>query len=288
MSPGDASTAEIASAACLDGMAFDVQVNRRILEDHLRGAGPLSLAGGSGGGDVHPISCEVWRVTKGRAMPDGVDQLDIVARWARLITRAVQVTWPGADGLVALATATGERATEALALGPYNELLLAVPDVRVNGEDRRYMAVLGMFTDSDVARSIDGWMGYGYDKRPGHFVFEDRGALAVSSGEQLLLAGKFRAPPAGQADLDPAFARRLDDRWAQPLLGGLYDGKLRRSWLRRQRTSADECRVVHGDVHVSLPRALLDGRSEHGAFHAVHAVMFTNVPALISRPERLT
>jgi len=284
MTPGDPSTAEIASAACLDGLSFDVPVDRRMLEDFLRRSGPLTLAR-ERDGDTHPLSCEVWRVTNGRAMPNGVDQLDLLVRWTRLMAHAVRITWPRADALFDLATAGGQRATELLALGPYNELFVAVPDVCVNGDDTRHMAVLGMFTDSDIARSIDGWVGYGYDKRPGRFAFEDHGALAVSGGEQLLLGARFRAS-GGTTDLDAADGRRLDDRWAQPLLGGLHDGTLRRSWLRRQLTDADECRVVHGDVRLSFPRPLFDGSSKCGAAR-VNAMMFTNVPALISRPERL-
>lgn len=285
MNAGESSTAEIASAACLDGLSFDVPVDRRVLEGFLRRSGPLTLAGG-GDGDTHPVTCEVWRVTNGRAMPNGVDQLDLLARWTRLMARAVRITWPRADALFELATASGHRVTELLALGPYNELFVAVPDVCVNGEATRHMAVLGMFTDSDIARSIDGWLGYGYDKRPGRFAFEDRGALAVSGAEQLLLGARFSSAPRGDTELDAASGRWLDERWTQPLLGGLQDGRLRRSWLRRERTTADECRVVHGDVRLSFPRLLFDGSSERGASR-VNAVMFTNVPALISRPERL-
>ncbi len=284
----DASTAETASAACLDGMSFDVPVARRRLQELLRRSGPLSLAHGSDGAETHPVVCEVWRVTSGRAMPNGVDQLDLVARWMRLTAQAVRVAWPRADGLAALASESGQRMTELLALGPYNELFLAVPDVCVNGEDRRHMAVLGMFTDSDIARSIDGWMGYGYDKRPGRFIFEDRGALAVSSGGRPLLSGRFRSAPGDEAKLGAAEGRWLDDRWTQPLLGGLHDGKLRRSWLRRERASADECRMVQADVRISFPPALFEGESDGVGFGGVNAVLFTNVPALISRPERLT
>src|SRR5207253_741548 len=114
------------------------------------------------------------------------------------------------------------------ALGPYNELFIAVPDVCVNGDRTRHLAVLGMFTDSDIARSIDGWLGYGYDKRPGRFSFEDHGMVAVSGGERLFLTARFGAPPAAETNLGAADRGRLDDRWAQPLLGGLHDGRLRR------------------------------------------------------------
>jgi hypothetical protein len=46
--------------------------------------------------------------------------------------------------------------------------------------------------------------------------------------------------------------------------------------------------VIRGDVRISFPGALFESKSERGAFQGVNAVMFTNVPALISRPERLS
>jgi hypothetical protein len=272
-------------------MSFDVLVNRRTLEEYLRRLGPLSLAQESDcgppsrHGDVHPLSCEVWRVTNGRATPNGMDQLELAARWARLTARVVHATWGGR--LASLAAASGQRVVERLALGPYNELFFAVPGVCVRGDPRRHMAVLGMFTDSRIARSIDGWLGYGYDKRPGRFVFENDGVLAVSGAEQVLFAGRFRTPPGGTTDMNAVDGRRLDDRWTQPLLGGLHDGHFRRSWLRREWTSAEACRVVHGDIRISFPRPLFETTGENGAFHGVNAVIFTNVPALISRPERI-
>jgi hypothetical protein len=151
------------------------------------------------------------------------------------------------------------------------------------------MAVLGMTTDSPLAMAIDAWVRYGFSKKLGRFDFRDGGTLAVYADHEELLAATFYDVPA-ETESGLEHKERLHARWTQPLLGGLHDGRLNRSWLRRDVEAFEGCRVLRGDVSLSLPsigRSSVDSGHLQRTTHTVHAVAFGKVPTRISRPARI-
>ena len=145
--------------------------------------------------------------------------------------------------------------------GTYQEILLAVPGVHLNGESAGRQLVLGMYTDSSLARWGERVLGYGFGKRPARISQPgETGFEALTPGGESLFRGRwsgrteFRALPE-----QPALVPRW---WAQPLIG-LRRGQPVLSHLERQwRSNVTEFREINGSLEVgatALP-GLIAGR----------------------------
>jgi hypothetical protein len=309
----------LVSAASIDGVWFELPVSRTALTEYLRRFGPLSVERGRGPDrDRHWISIEVWTVTNGRLVLAGADQHDSAARLAGVGAGLLGAAWganlgwmasvatgnvrglsdsvrAGAErGFELSAGLAGQRAREvsrAFTLGPYHELLVGVPNVSLRGAAGRYTAVLGMVTDDDMARSIDRYFGYGYNKQPGTFEFGSDGSFRVEA-----LGGPFLSVEIRDARRAPLAPRSvcgamLNRRWDLPLLGGLQDGRWTCSRLdRRINGPGASGSQVHGRIEVrgDLFDVPFSRRYSLGrvASTGARAVVFTGVPTQISQPRR--
>jgi hypothetical protein len=296
--------ADIVSGASIDGFSFEMAVPLERVTRHLRRFGPLRIAEGASRGKNHVLTCDVWRVTDGRAMPGGLDQHDAAARWGSLAGGLTGAMWGAALGFLSAArtrAAPFESASDGarqgysrgsgvaaryardvsrrLSLGPYHELVLGVPDVCVGDGNARYTAILAMVTDDALAESVDRLFGYGYDKQRGRFSFADAAAFDVAVGGRPLLAGRLSRDDAAPG----AEEGRVNGRWAQPLLGGLRDGTFRVSRLER-RIDGTTWWKVRGAVEVHAGAIALP---VEGTVSAAGAVGFTGVSTRISRPAAI-
>ena len=308
---------DIVSGASIDGLAFDLPVSRTELARYLREFGPLRIGGSSSGAPLHVVSCELWTVGDGHLMPGGIDQHDVVARWAGVVGGFTGAMWGGALGLLAgartndaarlfaaagdgarvgfkgaatIAGAYARRVSERTALGPYHELLVSVPDVCLGDSPIRYTAVLDMLTDDVLAQSVDRWFGYGYHKQLCRFALPEEGSFDVRVNEQSVVSGCLRKSDDPRGRDHGLRLDELNTRWAQPLLGGLHDGRWRSSRLeRRIDAGVAACWGVRGSVEVrgNGVTTPLIGDFLVGENDAL-AVAFVGVPTRISHPRPLT
>jgi hypothetical protein len=243
-----------ASRATLSGVCCSLPVDRALLAGQLARCGPLHLDGPAT--REHVLVCELWTVREGRATPAGVDLGKAAAGWANTAAGLSAMVWgaglgwltamasgrtselagtarvgarTGFEGMAALLAQPSGDATRAVSLGPYRELLLAVPDVRIADNPIRYMAVLAMLTDSRIALAIDSGFGYGYAKQVGIFEVAEPQRWTVSFGGSARVRARFSPAPRRMLDVD-----RVNHWWSQPLLAGLHAGRYTSSWLERR------------------------------------------------------
>jgi hypothetical protein len=144
---------------------------------------------------------------------------------------------PGASKGARVGLVAGGRASRRLSdtIGTYDEVLIGVPDVVVRGDgDRRYFFVLGMYTNSAIARWGDRTFAFGYRKQPATIVNEPFRSFRVSAGGRTVLSAEFA--PVGEDDwraIDVPASSEMLALFAQPLLGITERGGLARSRLDR-------------------------------------------------------
>lgn len=297
-----------ASRATLGGISWELPVGRAQLLEQLKRLGPLSIDAPPA--DTHPLLSELWTVCEGRATPVGLDlgkaALGLahtaagvsgalfgasLAWWSGLASGSRRATHAagaigegarrGYQGLSELVSRPLAEVSRAVSLGPYHELLLGVPDVCVGNDSTRHLLVLTMVTDSRLALTIDTSFGYGYAKRLGAFEVADAGSWSVSEAGSPLLRTEL-APKPLRADL----VQRVNDWWAQPLLGRLQSG----GWTscrfeRRLEFDGPACCSLTGSVSYHgerFPLALLPGKSPVSS-----AIGFARLATRISYPRAL-
>jgi hypothetical protein len=148
--------------------------------------------------------------------------------------------------------------------------------------------VLGMVTDSALARWADLAFGFGYDKKPGVFEKGTAGRWVVSA-----TGGRHVLSVTRRADLTRAMVdvRRIDAALQQPLLGRSSGGGLVRSWLRRTLAQHD---AQVGQVGISMEASrdflagILPERSELPPYSTSDpwgGIEFFNLDAKVSYPR---
>jgi hypothetical protein len=139
-----------------------------------------------------------------------------------------------------LGAAAAGRASRRLSdtIGTYDEILIGVPDVVVRGDgERRYFFVLGMYTNSAIARWGDRTFSFGYRKQSATIVNEPFQAFQMSVSGRRRFSAEFAAvSPHAWRPIDSAAHHALFDLYKQPLLGITERGKLSRSRLDRSVT----------------------------------------------------
>lgn len=145
---------------------------------------------------------------------------------------------PGVSQGARLGAAAAGRASHKLSetVGTYDEILIGAPNVVVRGEEgRRYFFVLGMYTNSAVARWGDRTFSFGYRKQEASIVNEPFQTFRMDVKGRTSLSAEFT--PVGPQDWREIDGRRehetLFDMFKQPLLGITERGKLSRSHLDR-------------------------------------------------------
>jgi hypothetical protein len=120
-------------------------------------------------------------------------------------------------------------------LGTYDEILIGVPDVVVRGDgDRRYFFVLGMYTNSAIARWGDRTFAFGYRKQPATMVNKPFEMFRMNVSDRTVFSAEFTRVEAG--DWRPpgdSAEEGLLAMFKQPLLGITERGQLVRSRLDR-------------------------------------------------------
>jgi hypothetical protein len=282
------------SRATLDGLLLRVPCRRAALEAELARLGPLRLGPGSAAaGDVCALHLEVWRVRGGAVQLGPLDQHAWSQRFGSAFAAAL-----GAGMLGPRAIARCESAFEAMSravtrpLATYSELMLAVPGVVVERHAERgpCSLVLGMVTDSALARWADAALGFGYQKRAGVFggnSADDWSVALRGAGPLLSVTTREAAPGRGSSFPD------IDAIFRQPLLGVTGGRRLVGSWLRRTlsqpdaRAQAIAARLrIHGVELEGLlaPDHELPAYSDRSPWGAIR---FTNLEARVSYPYAL-
>jgi len=275
---------DIVSGASIDGVYLEVPVRAAALERKLKQLGPFLLAPrGRGAGRSACLILELWRIVQGRLMPAGVDH------------RALSTTWADAlDGLARHFIGDGKKLwgpltrslNDVFCVAPYYELVIGVPDVRFGSSDPSlYTLVLGMVTDSRLARSLDWWSGYGYQKQLGGFSFGEAGEFQIDVDSGPFLRGAVKRARDAATDFS-----WLDARWRQPLLGCVGNDSFSVSRLQRAITREARCHAATGWVELgaaaselSLPH--LDG-SRAGRAGSGRVALYSGVTTRISTPRR--
>ena len=149
---------------------------------------------------------------------------------------------PGVSKGARLGAATAGRASRRLSdtIGTYDEMLIGVPDVIVRGDgERRYVFVLGMYTNSAIARWGDRTFAFGYRKQPATIVNELFQTFQMNVGGRKRFTAEFSAvEPGAWRAIEGTSHDALFDFYRQPLLGITERGQLARSRLDRSFTDA--------------------------------------------------
>jgi hypothetical protein len=149
---------------------------------------------------------------------------------------------PGVSKGARLGAAVAGRASRQLSdtIGTYDEILIGVPDVVVRGDgERRHFFVLGMYTNSAIARWGDRTFAFGYRKQPAIIVNEPFRGFQMSVSGRTLFTAEFSAVEPGDwrsSNGDGTGHEGLFGLYKQPLLGITERGQLSRSRLDRSFT----------------------------------------------------
>jgi hypothetical protein len=185
---------------------------------------------------------------------------------------------PGVSKGARLGAAAAGRASRRLSdtIGTYDEILIGVPDVVVRGDgERRYFFVLGMYTNSAVARWGDRTFAFGYRKQTATIASEPFHEFQMSVSGRRRFSAEFTAVEASHwVPIDGALHRALVDFYKQPLLGITERGQLSRSRLDRSVTDpavrvAAPVRatvIVSPDFATGLPGGTYSPRPLSGAY----------------------
>jgi hypothetical protein len=258
------------------------------------------------GGDAptgeHPLWIELARVRMGRFEVEGLDQRE----WAR----AMGTAWLGAPAAalelvpgLAPAARIWSRTVETLAdawssgasaaFGTYHELMLGVPNVHLaNGRGGPFMLVLGMYTDSPIAKWGDDVLRCGYNKRMARFSRSDFDDYSVTGddGQPLVRlstnehADEGWSPLTTVGGLEP-FRVRLD----QPLLGYLGKGEYALTALERSYSAEVMGRRVGIEIVTGpgFDDALASGRHrlDTAAGTGFGAIQLAGIPTKLTYPR---
>jgi hypothetical protein len=144
---------------------------------------------------------------------------------------------PGVSKGARLGASAAGRASRRLSdtIGTYDEILIGVPDVVVRGDgERRYFFVLGMYTNSAIARWGDRTFAFGYRKQAATIVNDPFQAFQMNvSGRKRFVAEFSAVEPHAWRPLESGARDILFDFYKQPLLGITERGQLARSRLDR-------------------------------------------------------
>jgi hypothetical protein len=281
------------SGAKLSGVHLSLPFGRDAINQRLRAFGPFEakLIDDYARG-MHPVCFELWHVADGRLELGGMDQHDYCTRLGAAVGAALEKSSPVfqaarlAERLDARAREWSERV--AFYLGDYHELSISVPNVVCAGRPAQpHTLVLGMVTDSRLARWGDTALGFGYHKQVGTFETDNLWSWRVSAGGRQLLTVNVK--PGGSAN--PLALARLNALWRDPLLGGLGAARWVGSLLKRDLLAPEvQVAAVTGTLDLTSALALGPGAGVH-ALRAEASdwdpLLFRNVGARISYPWRV-
>jgi hypothetical protein len=118
----------------------------------------------------HPLIIEIWRVSRGRMEPGGID----LHSWSERAGHGLGMVLSGRAGELAAKVGRVARQvseTGSRTLGSFNEVLVTVPNVVAVGQHIRFPSlVLGMYTDSALSRLGDRLFGFGFNKQMAHIA----------------------------------------------------------------------------------------------------------------------
>jgi hypothetical protein len=165
-------------------------------------------------------------------------------------------------------------------LGTYFETMTWIPGVTLRGGQEPYSFVVGMFTDSAVARWADVAFGYGYRKQPARFDVQSLEAFAVRATNGAPLIEFSGARGKGRIAVD------VLERAAQyPLLGRTPSGSLARSTLKRSFAAAESLAPLTGAVQLAPGLVPGVGRRPARSRKPCNALAFSNMRAVVSYPK---
>jgi hypothetical protein len=287
--------APLLSRATLDGLLLRVPCRRAALEAELADLGPLRLTSTPAATrDTCALHLEMWRVRGGAVQLGPLDQHAWSERLGVAFASMLGVAALGPGALARCEKAFGAMSRGATrSLATYSELMLAVPGVVVDGEDDRpHCLVLGMVTDSAIARWADAALGFGYQKRAGSFRIDD----SAAGGEWSVTlegAGPLLTVVTHDATTGSESFPEIDDVFRQPLLGVTERRRLVASSLRRTLSQPG------ARAHAIPARLRVQGGSLGGLLAGTHdlaaygsrstwgAIRFANLEAHVSLPYAL-
>jgi hypothetical protein len=312
------------SHAKLSGLLIRIPCSRSALTTWLERRGPLQLAEpGDDAGDTYPVYCELWNVHDGALRVGTLDQhafWELAGTAAGAMTGAAIGAWfsmfggleraaadsphPGdrrpwsVPQTIAQGSATAARVVPSLArsmsrasanaLGTYRESTVWIPNVVIRGRPERHGFVVGMLTDSGIARWADRAFGYGFDKQIGRFEVTAATDWTLWNG-QSTPALAFRATPDRSRAREQIDLRELEAAVRSPILGVTRSGGLATSWLDRSFAAAPELRAISGTLRLSAE--LVPGSQERYRFASPgdetnwHVLQFSDVQAAVSYPR---
>lgn len=292
-------TAAPLSSAALSGVLIEIPCRRTLLAEWLAERGPLALASKAAN---HPVYCELWSVRDGGLCVGNASQHDLWEAGGRASGLAMRAMaemcapsrGPLRDTLLGNARAGADllpglfrsfsRALVA-PLGTYFETMTWIPGVTLRAGQEPYSFVVGMFTDSAVARWADVAFGYGYRKQPARFDVRSPEAFSVraTNGEPLIVfTGELLA-----ASLEKGKLAEVERAAQYPLLGLTPSGTLACSTLKRCFATAESVAPLRGAVQ--LAAGLVPGAGTRPAPARARkpydALAFSNMRAVVSYPR---
>ncbi len=257
------------SGGTLAGVRLCLPCDRQRLRRQLRRFGPLDLRPLDDYPSAqHPLCCELWQITRGRLELLGLDQ----HQWSTRLGRAAGLwsAWAGNSWSAALEDAVSEGAMQisrsaSRVFGTHHELQLVIPEVCFeSAPGEAYNFVVGMISDSWVARLGDRLLGFGYYKEPGRVECDGHGGWRVLSvaGEPLL---SVRARVVGGAPSAEVLGQ-VNAGMRAPMLGGWAGGVCVASQIRRN-LFAPRVRVAAAAAELRLDRDLTVGLT--AGYHSI-------------------
>jgi hypothetical protein len=169
--------------------------------------------------------------------------------------------------------------------------MVSVPGVILTDDEwsEEHSWVVGMVTDSALARWADVAFGFGYRKVPGRIERDPRGNWTVSTDSGRRLVSVIRRPSKRSSDID---VRSIEDALQKPLLGSPRSGRFARSRLRRS-LAQPGAHVVPAAVSIeavsTFMSALLPDCLEVGPYTndgSWGGIEFSDIEALVGYPSR--
>jgi hypothetical protein len=236
---------------------------------------------------LYPVHLELWKIGSGAVQIGDFTQHEWFERFGALVGSAFGATRQWRTTLGALSRASIRE------FDIYSELVLTVPGVIVEDDERQLPRafVLGMITDSSIARLADIALGFGYQKEFGRFRQDDGGGWSVATSRGMpLLSIVTRADCRVEDGFTPTAIEAI---FRQPFLGfsegrGLVQSRVQRSLFQpdtRFRPVAASAELL-GDCFSELfaqHHELPPYRSDV----PWGALQFWNIEAVVSYPYRV-